>query len=161
MKKTPFEIASSRSSEAKTLTELNGKNGSMLLFIALGGTFLAVGVILGAFGAHLIEGRVEPKMFGIWQTAVLYQLVHGLGLLFVGGFGVALGYRGQAISKQLILTGIMLSMGIIFFSGSLYILVLSGIKVLGAITPIGGMFFILGWLLMVLAVLRFYLNSRT
>lgn len=160
MNQTVLNTHSTQTTKVKTLSELNGKSGWMLFFIALGAFFLALGVIFGAFGAHMLEAKVNTRMLSIWQTAVLYQLIHGLGLLFLGGFGMALGYQRRVIYSHLILSGCMLVAGIVFFSGSLYVLVLTGVKLLGAITPIGGALFILGWLMIVLAILRFYRNSR-
>ena len=99
--------------------------------------FLAVA--LGAFGAHGLRNRgVGPEMIEIWRTAVLYHLVHGLGLLGVALAGVA------RIAWAKVVTGLFLA-GIALFSGSLYLLVLTGERWLGAVTPLGGVAFLAGW----------------
>lgn len=109
---------------------------------------LLIGVAAGAFGAHALKRSVTPDMLSVWQTAVLYQLVHGLGLLAIAALGTRFG------SPLLAAAGSFMLAGIIIFSGSLYILVLSGTKWLGAITPIGGGAFIIAWALVALAAYR-------
>lgn len=100
---------------------------------------LLTGVAAGAFGAHGLKRILVPELIAVWQTAVLYQLIHGLGLLGIavleGRFGVPL----------LSYAGLLMLAGIIIFSGSLYSLALSGEKWLGAITPVGGAAFIVAW----------------
>lgn len=98
-----------------------------------------VGVALGAFGAHALRERLSPAMIQIWNTAVLYHLLHAVTL-------VALGLYARATGADVRIGGALFAAGIIFFSGSLYALSLSGIKVLGAITPVGGLLFLAGWL---------------
>src|SRR4051812_38041827 len=108
-----------------------------------GAAFAALAVMIGAFGAHLLKdllartGRAET-----FELAVRYQFYHAFGLLIAGVM--------QRIdeSLKLKLVGIFFAAGILFFSGSLYVLSLTGIKILGAITPIGGVLFIAGWLKM-------------
>lgn len=109
---------------------------------------LLIGVAAGAFGAHALKRSITPDMLSVWQTAVLYQLVHGLGLLAIAALGARFG------SPLLAAAGGFMLAGIIIFSGSLYILVLSGTKWLGAITPIGGGAFIIAWALVALAAYR-------
>jgi uncharacterized membrane protein YgdD (TMEM256/DUF423 family) len=100
------------------------------------GAFLtAVGVALGAFGAHGIQGRVAPEMLEIYKTSTHYWVIHSLGLLL---FGVA------RIEKKW--PAHCFAWGLLFFCGSLFALVATGIKAFGAITPIGGLLFIVGWL---------------
>ena len=94
-----------------------------------------LGVLLGAFGAHALREQLEAAgRKGIWETAVLYQLLHAVVLLVIAR------WSGVEVARWAILIGILL------FSGSLYILCLTGIKPLGAITPLGGVSFLIGWL---------------
>lgn len=118
---------------------------TIIIFAAL---LLMLGVGTGAFGAHGLRARVSPDMLAVWQTAVLYQLVHGLGLLGIAALRSRLHARLASAAAIFLLTGILV------FSGSLYALVLTDVRVLGAITPLGGLSFMVGWLLMALASLR-------
>ncbi|MGE4368907.1 MAG: DUF423 domain-containing protein [Burkholderiaceae bacterium] len=116
--------------------------------VAFGALCLLTGVGAGAFGAHGLKQVVSPSLLAVWQTAVLYQLVHGLGLLIL----VALApHLNAALSRHAIR---LMAAGIVIFSGSLYALVLSGYTMLGAITPIGGVAFILAWALVAVAALQ-------
>lgn len=99
-----------------------------------------LGVMLGAFGAHALKARLPAEMLGVWQTAVQYQFWHALGLLVVGI--LMLQWTQQ---KLLLWSGALMLAGILLFSGSLYALCLTGIRGLGAITPLGGVAFILAW----------------
>ncbi|QDX94227.1 DUF423 domain-containing protein [Brevibacillus laterosporus] len=120
----------------------------MLKRYVTAGAFLALlGVALGAFGAHVLEKMLDAKGLATFETGVRYQMYHALGLLFVGLLGNQLGE-----SKMLKWAGNFLLAGILIFSGSLYLLCATGVKMLGAITPIGGVCFLLGWLFVVLAV---------
>ena len=100
----------------------------------------AVAVACGAFGAHGLEGRIPAHDLDIWNKAVHYQLWHALAMLAVAA--------GFDTWKRPAAVGLCFGLGTCIFSGSLYLLVLSGVKVLGAITPIGGVLMIAGWLLM-------------
>jgi uncharacterized membrane protein YgdD (TMEM256/DUF423 family) len=106
-------------------------------------------VALGAFGAHLLRGRLDPSMIAVWQTAVQYHAWHALALL---GVGILLlhwpGKRGLRLAAGLFLVGIVL------FAGSLYALALSGARGWGAITPIGGVAFLAGWAVLAWSVWR-------
>lgn len=117
--------------------------------IGLGAAFAGLGVAFGAFGAHALKERLSPDMLEIFNTAVQYQFYHALGLVLLGLFvaqrGAAAGGTGAAWAFTL---------GILFFSGSLYVLVLTGTKWLGAITPIGGVAFMVGWALFLWAALK-------
>jgi uncharacterized membrane protein YgdD (TMEM256/DUF423 family) len=117
---------------------------------AIGAAALALGVVLGAFGAHGLRGRLDAYLMGVYEKAVFYHFVHGLGLLVVS-FLPKLGALGQSSANWV--CGLLLA-GIIVFSGSLYALAITGNRALGAITPIGGMAFIAGWLLMTWALIR-------
>lgn len=99
-----------------------------------------LGVMLGAFGAHALKNRLAPEMLAVWQTAVQYQFWHALGLVAVG---ILMMQWPQ--QKLMLWSGALMLVGILLFSGSLYALCLTGVRGLGAITPIGGVAFILGW----------------
>lgn len=118
---------------------------SLVILAALS---LAVGVAAGAFGAHGLKRTLTADMLQIWQTGVLYHLIHALGMLALA----ALAARWN--TPLLGWAGLLMFVGILFFSGSLYILALTGTKWLGAITPLGGTFFIIAWLLTALAAWR-------
>jgi uncharacterized membrane protein YgdD (TMEM256/DUF423 family) len=109
------------------------------LFFGLGCLFAFVGVAAGAFGAHTLKGRLDSEMLTVFDTAVRYQIYHSMGLLLVG----------LAVSRfptaRLHLSGWLFAAGILLFSGSLYVLALTGVKWLGAITPLGGVAFLGGW----------------
>jgi uncharacterized membrane protein YgdD (TMEM256/DUF423 family) len=119
------------------------------LFITLGCGGLFFGVILGAFGAHALSARLTPEMSDVWRTAELYQFVHALGLLAVG---ILVYHLGAPLLLRA--AGWLMVAGIVLFSGSLYALALTGTRWLGAITPFGGLAFIVAWLLLALSVWR-------
>ena len=106
------------------------------------------GVALGAFAAHGLKGRLSAEYLAVFQTGAHYQLIHALAL-----FGVALLAR-QAPGRLVDLAGGLFALGILLFSGSLYLLTLSGIGMLGMITPFGGLAFLAGWLCLGLAAWR-------
>lgn len=119
------------------------------IFTALGSINALIAVMLGAFGAHSLKNRLSPEMMEIFQTGVQYHFYHALGLLAVGVIAYHLPDSGW-----LKWSGWLMLAGIIIFSGSLYILSTTGIKWLGAITPIGGTAFIIAWILLTVAVLK-------
>ena len=102
----------------------------------------ALGVMLGAFGAHGLAARVEPSSLESWRTAVQYHLIHVLLLL-------ALGLYAQQSGRSIALPAGLLCVGIVLFSGSIYALVLGGPRWLGPVTPLGGLALILAWLALV------------
>ena len=106
---------------------------------------MALGVGLGAFGAHGLRDRLGSYA-PVYEKAVFYHFVHALGVLLVG----ILARTGASTARP----AWLLAVGIIFFSGSLYALALSGQRILGAITPIGGLCFIAGWILLGVETLR-------
>ena len=111
---------------------------------------MAFAVGFGAFGAHGLKGRLDAYSMSVYEKAVFYHFVHALGILLV-----ALLARTNAISiAGQARVGWLLLIGIILFSGSLYALALSGVRILGAITPIGGIAFIAGWLVLAYELLR-------
>jgi uncharacterized membrane protein YgdD (TMEM256/DUF423 family) len=124
--------------------------------VALGAAFGGAAVVLGAFGAHGLRARVTPEMLAIFETAVRYHFYHALALVLVGLFAARAvaspgGAGGSPLSS---LTALCFTLGIVIFSGSLYLLVFSGMRWLGAITPLGGLAFIVGWALFAFAALR-------
>lgn len=123
-------------------------NAAARLVLCLGAVSGAVGVMLGAFGAHGLQDRLSDKMMKTWQTGVEYQFYHTFALLIVGL--LAMKFRSGLLTSS----GGCFALGILLFSGSLYALSLSGIIKLGAVTPIGGLFFIAGWILLAAAVLK-------
>jgi len=119
------------------------------LFLAAGGLAALAAVALGAFGAHALKSRLSAEMLSVWHTGVEYHIYHALGLLAVGLLAQQL--PGSALLKW---SGWAMLAGIVLFSGSLYALALSGERWLGAITPLGGVAFLVAWALVVAAVLR-------
>lgn len=109
------------------------------IFILLGALAAGLAVIGGAFGAHTLEGRVSPDRLETFTTGVTYQMYHALALLFVGWA------LTQWTAAPITWAGWCFLAGIVIFSGSLYALVLTDTSWLGAITPIGGIAFIIGW----------------
>lgn len=119
------------------------------LFASLGSINALIAVLLGAFGAHALKSRLSPEMMEIFQTGVQYHFYHALGLLAVGIIAWHL-----PESTWLRWSGWLMFAGIVIFSGSLYMLSATGIKWLGAITPLGGTAFIVAWVLLTIAVLK-------
>ncbi|MFB6366337.1 DUF423 domain-containing protein [Paenibacillus elgii] len=116
-------------------------------FVALGGICAFLSVALGAFGAHALKGKLTADMLANFQTGVQYQMMHSLGLIAIGLAASLLPASGHVRRA-----GWSMFVGIVVFSGSLYVLSITGIKQLGAITPIGGVAFLFGWLSLVLAL---------
>jgi uncharacterized membrane protein YgdD (TMEM256/DUF423 family) len=123
-------------------------NAIAKLFLSIGSISGALAVMLGAFGAHGLKDRLSDKMLANYMTGVEYHFYHTLALLIVGV--IALHHPNRTLSAS----GWAFALGILIFSGSLYILALTGITKLGAITPIGGLMFIVGWILFALAVIK-------
>lgn len=109
---------------------------SLLMFLA---------VALGAFGAHALRAKLTEHYFDVYRTAVLYHLIHALALFVVAWVNT------QTNDPKVQAAGIFILAGIVLFSGSLYILAITQIKWLGAITPLGGLSFLAGWLILFLA----------
>ena len=119
-----------------------------------GAIFSLTSVMLGAFAAHGLKNRLEEYAIGIFQTAAQYQMTHGLGLILVGLFAFQLQQQAEPNFLWVKIAAICFTIGILFFSGSLYGLALTGQKWLGPITPIGGVLFIVGWIAFVVAVVK-------
>ena len=118
------------------------------LFISLGAFNCLLSVALGAFGAHLLEGRLAADLFITYQKASQYHMPHGLGLILIGLLGL------HKESRLINAAGWLLLIGILLFCGSLYTLGLTGIRSLGIITPFGGTAFLAGWLCLCIAAWR-------
>lgn len=110
------------------------------LALALGAILAFAAVALGAFGAHALKSRLAPDMAAVWQTAVLYHGWHALALV---GAGLFLMQRPDAAAFAA--AGWLFLAGVVLFSGSLYVLALSGVRGFGAVTPFGGLAFLAGW----------------
>ncbi|TYR80224.1 DUF423 domain-containing protein [Priestia megaterium] len=121
----------------------------MKIFIILGAINAALAVALGAFGAHGLEGKISAKYLEVWKTGVQYHMFHAIGLFLIG-----LLVNKIPQSTLISASGWLMFIGIILFSGSLYVLSTSGIKVLGAITPLGGGAFITAWVFLVIAAIK-------
>ena len=116
------------------------------------GSFLAfLAVVAGAFGSHGLSSRLEPEALEVYEVAVRYQLYHSLALILVG-------ILSQQAATKLTAAGWAFLSGIFIFSGSLYLLTLTGLRWLGAITPLGGVAFLIGWFLL---ALKFCWISKT
>ncbi len=120
-----------------------------------GKTFLAVGAIsgflsvaIGAFGAHSLKTKLTPDMLAIFETGVRYQMYHTLALFAVTWA------MSRSYESLFALSGWFFILGTIVFSGSLYILALTSVKIWGAVTPAGGMLLLLGWLMFILGALK-------
>lgn len=118
------------------------------LFFALGSLSAALAVALGAFGAHALKARLAPDLLAVYDTGVRWHIAHALGLLAVAW--AATRWPGAWVQAG----GWLLVAGTVLFSGSLYALALTGMRGLGAITPIGGVAWIAGWACLAWAALR-------
>ena len=114
---------------------------SLLLLLAAG---------LGAFGAHGLRSRLDAYSMGIWEKAVFYHFIHSLGLLIV----TVMPRVGMLTEQAADRVGQLLIVGILLFSGSLYLLAVSGVTSLGAVTPLGGLCFIAAWLMLAIQLAR-------
>lgn len=122
------------------------------LFIIAGAINAFLAVAFGAFGAHALKEKLSEKYLAIWETAVQYQMFHALALIAIG---ILMSSKLIGSVSSLNTAGYLILAGIILFSGSLYVLSLTGIGVLGAITPIGGVAFLVGWILIIVAAAKF------
>jgi len=114
----------------------------------VGALSAAMSVAAGAFGAHALREKVEPRLLEVFETGAQYQIYHALGLLVVG---LVAGRWPSALATS---AGWLFVAGTLFFSGSLYAMTFTGVRALGAITPIGGVCFIAGWVCLALAVAK-------
>ena len=111
-----------------------------MLFVKIGIFFCMLSVVIGAFGAHSLESMIGDKM-DIFKTGIQYHMFHGLGLILIG-------ILSKMLDLDLDSVGYLLIAGIILFSGSLYVIAIYKYSFLGVVAPIGGMCFIIGWLLL-------------
>jgi uncharacterized membrane protein YgdD (TMEM256/DUF423 family) len=121
--------------------------------IAFGAAFMLAGVILGAFGTHLLEARLTARQFSSYQTAVLYQLMHALGLVVVGLVAQAAG-----TARPLRWSARLMLFGIVCFPGSIYLMTAGAPRWLGMAAPVGGLAFMASWALLAWHALA--LNGR-
>ena len=115
--------------------------------IVAGAIFAFLGVLFGAFGAHALKTRIDVDLLAVYQTGVQYHLVHAIGIILVGILAQAL-----PSSKWLPIAGWAMVGGVLAFSGSLYVLSLTGIRAIGAITPLGGIALLAAWMLLAVGV---------
>jgi uncharacterized membrane protein YgdD (TMEM256/DUF423 family) len=120
----------------------------MKFSIIAGAVYALLAVAFGAFGAHALKDVLTEHYAAIWDTAVQYQMFHAIGLIVIGIL-MSKGILGP--TTMLSRAGIIMFIGVIIFSGSLYVLAITQIKILGAITPIGGVLFLISWLMVILA----------
>ncbi|MCB1850052.1 MAG: DUF423 domain-containing protein [Gammaproteobacteria bacterium] len=116
------------------------------LFLLLGALNGFLTVALGAFGAHALRPRIAPDLYTVFQTGVEYHGIHALALLALGLLGL------HHPSRALQWSGWLMSSGIVLFSGSLYLLAVSGSRFLGIVTPVGGFALLSGWLSLIIAI---------
>lgn len=126
----------------------NKKNFKMKILAGMTAILGFLALALGAFGAHALKNSVPLEMIGIWKTAVQYQMFHVLALLSI----ILLEQRDDRAQWQII--GWLFAIGSIIFSGSLYLLAISDIKIFGMITPIGGGILLIGWLLLFFSLIK-------
>ncbi|MFE5318723.1 DUF423 domain-containing protein [Paenibacillus sp. NPDC056579] len=119
-------------------------------FVAIGAICAFLSVAIGAFGAHALKESMSAEMMAIYETGVQYHMMHSLGIIAIG---LAAAFMPE--SKALVRAGWSLLIGIILFSGSLYVLSITEIKPLGAITPFGGVAFLFGWFSLAQAAFKF------
>ncbi|MCC7382347.1 MAG: DUF423 domain-containing protein [Deltaproteobacteria bacterium] len=117
-------------------------------FAAIGAVSAFLGVAAGAFGAHGLRDRVPADLLAVWKTGAEYQLIHALALVLIGLFSIS---RPSGLSEA---AGWAFVAGTVLFSGSLYLLALTGTRAFGAVTPLGGLCFLAGWALFAVAVLK-------
>lgn len=120
----------------------------MKVYIIIGSISAFIAVLLGAFGAHMLKSKVQIEDLTIFETGVRYQMYHSIALILLGIIGF---HFSEDITK---VPAILFILGIIIFSGTLYFLVLTNIRFLGAFTPIGGMCFLVGWLLLAFNIFK-------
>tara|TARA_B100000214_G_C23927594_1_gene609128 strand:+ start:809 stop:1174 length:366 start_codon:yes stop_codon:yes gene_type:complete len=121
----------------------------MKYWFVSGSALAALSVLFGAFGAHYLKSKLTSPDLEIFEIGVRYQMYHALGIMVISIIGYELPHDLLKIPAYL------LSFGTLIFSGSLYILVLTNLRWFGMITPIGGMFLVLGWLLLCLNIYRY------
>jgi len=119
------------------------------VFLSFAGIFGATGVAAGAYGAHALTMQLSPYLLNVFQTAVLYQLIHALALL-----GIVALLNQSIVSKALLISASLMVIGTVLFSGSLYLLTLSSWRV-GLITPLGGFMLISAWIMLLITAITY------
>jgi len=122
-------------------------------FLVIGSFFGATGVIFGAFAAHMLKHHLSPYLLGIFQTGVQYQFIHAIVLVLICILGL-LPKSNPIAQKYFNRAGFCFTIGVFFFSGSLYLLAMTEIKWFAPVTPIGGLFLIFGWMMMFVAAFK-------
>ena len=125
-------------------------------WISTGAIFSGLSVTLGAMGAHSLKNILTEKNLSAFQTATDYMGYHGLALILVGIVSLQLNDSG---SKALKKVGILFTLGILMFSGSIYILISDGPRIFGPITPLGGLCFMLGWFIFAGVIIKYFKNN--
>ncbi|GIP43232.1 UPF0382 membrane protein YwdK [Paenibacillus sp. J45TS6] len=118
-------------------------------WIGIGSILVMLSVMIGAFGAHMLEPIIGEDKISVYETGVQYHMIHALGIILIGVIAKVFGE-----AKLLVWSARLLFIGIILFSGSLYALSISGLGPLGAITPLGGVSFIAGWICLAVTTLK-------
>lgn len=121
----------------------------MKIFLLVGAVYGFIAVALGAFGAHGLEGKISEKALANWDKAVQYQMFHAVAL-FITAF-----IMQKVASTQLVVAGWSFLVGVVLFSGSLYLYATTGQKFLAMITPFGGLAFLVGWVLLGYAIVKY------
>ncbi|MCE0493050.1 DUF423 domain-containing protein [Vibrio salinus] len=122
-------------------------------FLSVGAFFGATGVILGAFAAHGLKGALSPYLLDVFKTGVFYQLIHSIALILACVLSFMTSGNPEA-QKYFNRSGFCFTIGILCFSGSLYLLAMTGVKWFGPVTPVGGLFFIIGWIMILIAAFK-------
>ena len=118
-----------------------------MMFTRIAAALGLLAVVLGAFGAHALKSRIDADLMVVYQTGVQYHLVHALGIIIIGVL-----IHMLPAAKWLPAAGWTMTAGVVIFSGSLYLLSITGIRLLGAVTPIGGIALLAAWLLVAIGV---------
>jgi len=116
-----------------------------MIWIRIASIFMFLGVALGAFGAHALREKMTNENKEVYKTAVFYHFIHALSLFVVAWLST------QTVDPKVTLAGIFLTVGIILFSGSLYVFTMAHIRWLGWVTPLGGLSFLVGWILVLVS----------
>lgn len=122
----------------------------MKIFLLLGSLNAFLSVALGAFGAHALKAKLTPDKLDVYQTGVHYHMIHAIALILIAVLSDKLTNSSALVNAS----GWAIFIGIILFSGSLYALSLTGLKIFGPITPLGGVSFLVGWVLLAIAAMK-------
>ena len=125
-------------------------------WISTGAIFSGLSVTLGAMGAHSLKNILTEKNLSAFQTATDYMGYHGLALILVGIVSLQLNDTGAKALKKV---GILFTLGILMFSGSIYVLISDGPRIFGPITPLGGLCFMLGWFIFAGVIIKYFKNN--